>query len=217
MKPAIITIDGPAGTGKSTVSRLVALILELPHLDTGAYYRAATLGGLRNDLDLADGAALAELIEATSFDQVGDRMFLDGDDVTQAIRLPAVTNTVSIVSAHPEVRRALVAQQRQWVESREGRAVVEGRDIGSVVFPDAGLKIYLDASAEVRAMRRAGETGQNVSRVLEEQERRDTIDSTRTVSPLTVPPDAVVIDTTALTIDEVVARIIELAGQTSPE
>ncbi|MEX0796441.1 MAG: (d)CMP kinase [Acidimicrobiia bacterium] len=217
MKPAIITIDGPAGTGKSTVSRLVALTLELPHLDTGAYYRAATLGGLRKDINLDDGEAMADLIETSSFDQVGDRMFLDGDDVTQAIRLPAVTNTVSIVSAHPEVRRALVAQQRQWVESREGRAVVEGRDIGSIVFPDAGLKIYLDASAEVRAMRRAGETGQDVSRVLQEQERRDTIDSTRTVSPLTVPSDAVVIDTTTLTIDEVVARIVELAGQSSPE
>jgi len=217
VKPAIITIDGPAGTGKSTVSRLVALTLELPHLDTGAYYRAATLGGLRKDIDLDDGAAMADLIEASSFDQVGDRMFLDGDDVTQAIRLPAVTNTVSIVSAHPEVRRALVAQQREWVESREGRAVVEGRDIGSIVFPHAGLKIYLDASAEIRAMRRAGETGQDVSRVLQEQERRDTIDSTRIASPLTVPADAVVIDTTTLTVDEVVARIVELAGQSSPE
>jgi CMP/dCMP kinase len=217
VKPAIITIDGPAGTGKSTVSRLVALTLEMPHLDTGAYYRAATLGGLRRDLDLDDGEALTRMIANSSFDQVGDRMFLDGDDVTEAIRLPAVTNTVSIVSAHPEVRQALVAEQRQWVESREGRAVVEGRDIGSTVFPNAGLKIYLDASAEVRAMRRAGETGQDVSRVLQDQERRDTIDSTRAASPLTVPSDAVVIDTTSLTIDEVVAMIVELAGQTSLE
>jgi cytidylate kinase len=217
VKPAIISIDGPAGTGKSTVSRLVALTLELPHLDTGAYYRAATLGGLRTAIDLHDGEAMADLVATTSFDQVGDRMYLDGDDVTEAIRLPDVTNTVSIVSAHPEVRRALVAEQRHWVESREGRAVVEGRDIGSIVFPEAGLKIYLDASAEVRAMRRAGETGQDVSRVLREQERRDKIDSTRTASPLAIPPDAVVIDTTDLTVDEVVARIVELAGQPSPE
>ncbi len=217
MEPAIITIDGPAGTGKSTVSRLVALTLELPHLDTGAYYRAATLCGLRKGVDLHDGEAMAELVGASSFDQVGDRMYLDGDDVTEAIRLPDVTNTVSIASAHPEVRRALVAEQRQWVSSHEGRAVVEGRDIGSIVFPDAGLKIYLDASPEVRAQRRAGETGQDVSRVLQEQERRDTIDSTRTASPLTVPTDAVVIDTSDLTIYEVVARIVELAGQTSPE
>ena len=144
-------------------------------------------------------------------------MFLDGDDVTQAIRLPAVTNTVSIVSAHPEVRRALVAEQRNWVESREKRAVVEGRDIGSIVFPDAGLKIYLDAAPETRARRRAGETGQDVARVLDEQKRRDNIDSTRSASPLTVPSDAVVIDTTSLTVDEVVARIVELAGQSSPE
>lgn len=217
MKPAIITIDGPAGTGKSTVSRLVALTLELPHLDTGAYYRAATLGGLRRDIDLDDGQAMADLVETSSFDQVGDRMYLDGDDVTEAIRLPDVTNTVSIVSAHPEVRRALVAEQRHWVESREKRAVVEGRDIGSIVFPDAGLKIYLDAAPEIRARRRAGETGQDVARVLQEQKRRDNIDSTRTASPLTVPSDAVVIDTTDLTIDEVVARIVELAGQSSPE
>lgn len=216
MKRAIITVDGPAGTGKSTVSRLVALTLELPHLDTGAYYRAATLGGLRRGLDLDDGEAMAALVETSSFDQVGDRMFLDGDDVTEAIRLPDVTNTVSIVSAHPEVRRALVARQRDWVESREQRAVVEGRDIGSIVFPDAGLKIYLDASPETRARRRAGETGQDVARVLEEQKRRDGIDSTRIASPLTVPSDAVVIDTTDLTIDEVVARIVELAGQSSP-
>lgn len=217
MKPAIIAIDGPAGTGKSTVSRLVALTLELPHLDTGAYYRAATLGGLRKHIDLEDGQAMADLVETSSFDQVGDRMYLDGDDVTEAIRLPDVTNTVSIVSAHPEVRHALVAEQRHWVESREERAVVEGRDIGSIVFPDAGLKIYLDATPEIRARRRAGETGQDVSRVLQEQKRRDSIDSTRTASPLTVPSDAVVIDTTDLTIDEVVARIVELAGQTSPE
>ena len=217
MKPAIITIDGPAGTGKSTVSRLVARTLELPHLDTGAYYRAATLGGLRNQVDLDDGKAMAALVGSSSFDQVGDRMYLDGDDVTEAIRLPEVTNKVSIVSAHPEVRRALVAEQRKWVGSREQRAVVEGRDIGSIVFPDAGLKVYLDAAPEVRARRRAGETGQDVSRVLHEQERRDTIDSTRSVSPLTVPSDAVVIDTTHLTIDDVVARIVELAGRPSTE
>lgn len=199
------------------MSRLVALTLELPHLDTGAYYRAATLGGLRQGIDLDDGAAMADLVENSSFDQVGDRMYLDGEDVTEAIRTPDVTNTVSIASAHPEVRRALVAQQRQWVKSREERAVVEGRDIGSIVFPHAGVKIYLDAAPEIRARRRAGETGQEVSRVLREQKRRDTIDSTRTVSPLTVPSDAVVIDTTDLTIDEVVARIVELAGQSSPE
>lgn len=213
----IVTVDGPSGTGKSSVSRAVASRFGLPHLDTGAYYRAATLGGLRKHIDLEDGQAMAYLVETSSFDQVGDRMYLDGDDVTEAIRLPDVTNTVSIVSAHPEVRQALVAEQRHWVESREERAVVEGRDIGSIVFPDAGLKIYLDATPEIRARRRAGETGQDVSRVLQEQKRRDSIDSTRTASPLTVPSDAVVIDTTDLTIDEVVARIVELAGQTSPE
>jgi cytidylate kinase len=215
VKAAIIAIDGPAGTGKSTVSRLVALSLEMPHLDTGAYYRAATVAGLRNGIDPRNGPAMADLIERTSFDQVGDRMYLDGEDVSEAIRLPEVTNSVSIVAAHAEVRKALVEQQRGWVATREDRAVVEGRDIGSIVFPEANLKIYLDASPEVRARRRAGETGEKVSRVLAEQERRDTIDSTRTVSPLIVPADAIVIDTTDLSIDEVVARIVDLAGQPS--
>lgn len=215
MKPAIITIDGPAGTGKSTVSRLVALALELPHLDTGAFYRAATVACLRNQVDPADSQAVTDLVESLSFEQVGDRMYLDGEDITGAIRLPEVTGAVSLVSAHAGVRSALVEMQRRWVESREQRAVVEGRDIGSIVFPDAGLKIYLDAVPEVRALRRAGETGRDVSRVLEEQERRDMFDSTRTVSPLTVPTGAVVIDTSDLTVDEVVARIVELAGQPS--
>ena len=215
MKAAIIAIDGPAGTGKSTVSRLVALSLEMPHLDTGAYYRAATVAGLRNGIDPRSGPAMADLIERASFDQVGDRMYLDGEDVSEAIRLPEVTNSVSIVAAHAEVRKALLEQQRGWVATREDRAVVEGRDIGSIVFPEANLKIYLDASPEVRARRRAGETGEKVSRVLAEQERRDTIDSTRTVSPLIVPADAIVIDTTDLSIDEVVARIVDLAGQPS--
>jgi cytidylate kinase len=158
---------------------------------------------------------MGDLIERTSFDQVGDRMYLDGEDVSDAIRLPEVTNTVSIVAAHADVRKALVEQQRAWVATHELRAVVEGRDIGSIVFPDASLKIYLDASPDVRARRRAGETGEAVSRVLVEQERRDTIDSTRTVSPLIVPTDAIVIDTTDLSIDDVVARVVDLAGQPS--
>jgi cytidylate kinase len=158
---------------------------------------------------------MADLIERTSFEQVGDRMYLDGEDVSDAIRMPEVTNSVSIVAAHLDVRKALVEQQRSWVATREQRAVVEGRDIGSIVFPGASLKIYLDASPEVRARRRAGETGEAVSRVLIEQERRDTIDSTRTVSPLIVPTDAIVIDTTDLSIDDVVARIVGLAGGSS--
>jgi cytidylate kinase len=215
VETAIITIDGPAGTGKSTVSRLVALSLEMPHLDTGAYYRAATLAGLRSGVDPGDSQAMAALMERTSFDQVGDRMYLDGEDVSDAIRLPETTNAVSIVAAHAEVRKALVEEQRAWVAKHERRAVVEGRDIGSIVFPEANLKIYLDASPEVRARRRAGETGDSVSRVLVEQERRDTIDSTRTVSPLIVPTDAIVIDTTDLSIDEVVSRIVDLASQPS--
>jgi cytidylate kinase len=215
VEAAIIAIDGPAGTGKSTVSRLVALALEMPHLDTGAYYRAATVAGLGSGTDLRDGPAMADLIERSSFDQVGDRMYLDGEDVSDAIRLPEVTNSVSIVAAHADVRKALVEQQRKWVASHEQRAVVEGRDIGSIVFPGASLKIYLDASPDVRARRRAGETGAEVSRVLVEQERRDTIDSTRTVSPLVVPTDAIVIDTSDLSIDDVVARVVDLAGKSS--
>ncbi|REK17177.1 MAG: (d)CMP kinase [Actinobacteria bacterium] len=206
----IISIDGPAGTGKSTVSRLVAQRLDLPHLDTGAYYRAATLLALRKGLDVNDERAVTAAVNASLLDQIGSRMYVDGEDVSHLIRSPEVSAAVSVVSAHGAVREALVAHQRAWVRRHGGSAVVEGRDIGSIVFPDAPVKVYLDASPEVRAARRSAETGQKATEVLVDQERRDHIDSTRVTSPLRIPEGATVIDTSDMQIDEVVGAIVEL-------
>jgi len=207
----IVAIDGPAGTGKSTVSRAVAGRLGLPHLDTGAFYRAATLMALRDGHPLDDGSGLAATIRTTFFDQIEGAMLLDGENVSSAIRSEEVNNSVSQVSAHPAVRTALVEQQRHWVDMHGGVAVVEGRDIGSVVFPDARLKIYLDASPAVRAARRAGDTGQEVDVVLKQQERRDHLDSSRPASPLVVPEGAERIDTSDLKIEQVVDLIVDMA------
>lgn len=212
MEKVIVTIDGPAGTGKSTVSRAVADLLGLPHLDTGAFYRAATLMALRGGHALHDEMALSMAIKGTIFDQVEDSMLLDGVNVSAEIRSEKVSNSVSQVSAHPAVRAALVEHQRRWVELHGGEAVVEGRDIGSVVFPQAPLKIYLYASPEVRAARRARETGQEIEEVLQQQERRDHLDSTRSTSPLVVPEGAELIDTSQLEVEQVVDHIVGIAG-----
>jgi cytidylate kinase len=206
----IVTIDGPSGTGKSTVSRAVAAEVGLPHLDTGAFYRAATVAALRAAVDIDDDLAVAGVVGKATMDQRHGVMFLDGEDVSEAIRSPDVTAAVSRIAANPEVRRLLVSHQRNWVARHAGRAVVEGRDIGSVVFPDATLKIFLDARPEVRAGRRAVETGDDQGTVLEDLMRRDRLDSTRTASPLTVPENAVVIDTSDLDFEDVVARVVGL-------
>lgn len=205
----IVTLDGPGGTGKSTVSRAVAARAGMPHLDTGAYYRAATLAVLRAGVDPGDPEAVYRIVSRTSMDQEGDRMYLDGEDISTEIRGEAVTAAVSAVSAHPEVRRLLVEEQRAWAEEHGG-GVVEGRDIGSVVFPDAEVKVFLDASPEVRARRRALETGEHFDDVLEDLKRRDGFDSTRPTSPLRVPEGAVVVDTSNLSIDEVVEQLLGL-------
>lgn len=206
-------MDGPAGTGKSTVSRAVAQALGLPHLDTGAFYRAAGLLTLEASADLDDEAQVVEAVGGHTFDQVEGRMQVDGRDVSTLIRSRAVSDASSRVSVHPELRRLMVAEQRRWVH-RQGRgAVVEGRDIGSVVFPEARLKVYLDATTEVRARRRAEETGEDYGDVLTQVRERDRRDSTRPASPLIVPDGAVVVDTSGLTIPEVVARVVDLAGK----
>ena len=215
MSGLIVTVDGPSGTGKSTVSRAAAARLGLPHLDTGAFYRAATVAALKAGVDLDNGQAVAEVIGRAVMDQQDGAMFLDDEDVSEAIRRPDVTADVSRVAAIAEVRRILVSHQRDWVARHGGRAVVEGRDIGSVVFPNATLKIFLDARPEVRAGRRAVESGEDHSSVLEDLERRDRFDSTRAASPLTVPDDAVVIDTSDLGFDEVVDRVVELVRDRS--
>jgi cytidylate kinase len=204
----IVTIDGPGGTGKSTVARAVALAAGLPHLDTGAFYRAATLAVLREGVDPADQKTVAEVVAGSQFDQEAGVMYLDGEDVSTQIRSAAVTTSVSEVAAQPEVRRLLVEHQRDWVTRHGGRAIVEGRDIGSVVFPSAELKVYLDARPEVRAARRARESGTATPEVVDALERRDRIDSTRAVSPLTVPDGARVIDTSDMSFDEVVEAVL---------
>ena len=168
MTDLIVTLDGPAGTGKSTVSKQVASRLGLPRLDTGAFYRAAGLAVLRAGVDVDDHRAVADVVAGISLDQSDGRMLLDGADVSEEIRTQAVTEASSRVSIHPEVRGLLVVYQREWVARHANRAVVEGRDIGSVVFPDAGVRVYLDARPEIRAERRAIQTGKEQAAVLEE-------------------------------------------------
>ena len=203
----IVAIDGPGGSGKSTVAREVARRLGWAHLDTGAMYRAVTWAVLREGIDPADGPAVAALARRLDL-RVGDRVLVDGTDATTGIRSAEVTNAVSVVSAHPEVRSDLVRRQREWVAGREG-AVVEGRDIGSVVFPAARLKAYLTASEEERARRRAQELAHAPAGVAADLARRDRLDSTRATSPLAVAPGALVVDTTDRTVDEVVQAILD--------
>lgn len=210
-----MAIDGPAGSGKSTVARGVADALRLLVLDTGAMYRAATLAALDADADLADAdavtAAARQADIAVSEDGSGT-VQLDGRDVTDEIRGPAVTAAVSLVSAHPGVREVMVARQRAWVDRHDG-GVVEGRDIGTVVFPDATVKVFLTASDEERARRRhrdeaAAARRPDVDAVREALARRDALDSGRAMSPLRPADDALVIDTTGRTVDDVVREIV---------
>jgi 3-phosphoshikimate 1-carboxyvinyltransferase len=205
----VIALDGPGGSGKTTVSRAVGERLELPHLDTGAFYRAATLVVVEAGVDPDDPANVTEEVSKHEYGYADGRMLVDGRDVSAEIRTDAVTRASSPVSAVPEVRRAMVAQQRAWVHAAGGRAVVEGRDIGTVVFPDADLKVYLTARPEVRAARRADEQGhEDVARVTADLDRRDTIDSTRADSPLAAAEDALILDTSEMTFEEVVERIL---------
>jgi CMP/dCMP kinase len=211
----IVTVDGPAGTGKSTVSREVASRLGVPRLDTGAFYRAAGLAVIRAGVDLSDHEAVANVVAGISLDQDEGKMLLDGEDVSREIRSQASTDASSRVSTHPEVRGLLVLYQRDWVGRHDNRAVVEGRDIGSVVFPGATVKVYLDARPEVRAQRRADQTGTEHAGVLAELRARDERDSTRKASPLIIPEGAVIIDTSDMTVDEVVDTIVGLARESA--
>jgi CMP/dCMP kinase len=204
----VVAIDGPAGSGKSTVSRMVAGALGWQHLDTGAFYRAATLRVLQHRADPGDERSVLDALDGAIFEQDEGLMFLDGEDVSDEIRLAPVTAAVSPVSAHPAVRRLMVAEQRAWVERHDTGVVVEGRDIGTVVFPDAALKVFLTADAGERARRRASETGEDVGVEEAAIRRRDRIDSSRQVSPLRSAADAYLLDTTGMTPDEVVTAII---------
>ncbi|MDH3517659.1 MAG: (d)CMP kinase [Acidimicrobiia bacterium] len=206
----VVAIDGPGGSGKSTVSRELARRLGVAHLDTGAFYRAATHVVLAAGVDPSDAVAVLAAVEAAEFDQIDGRTFVDGHDVEEEIRGQAVTSAVSEVSAYPEVRIHMVRAQRQWVDANGGSAVVEGRDIGTVVFPDAILKVFLEADPVERARRRALESGMATETVQRDLERRDAHDSTRSASPLTMAEDAAPIDTTSLGVDEVVEAILGL-------
>ncbi|MBF6229223.1 (d)CMP kinase [Nocardia abscessus] len=214
-------MDGPSGTGKSSVSRRLATRLGARYLDTGAMYRVATLRVLRAGIELTDTAAIAaavkELPLSIGTDPSREVIELDGEDVRSEIRGDAVTKAVSAVSAVPEVRDLLVAMQRD-ITSVSGRIVVEGRDIGTVVLPDADAKIYLTASAEARAHRRnqqniAEGRGDDYAGVLADVQRRDTLDSTRKVSPLRPAEDAVHVDTSELSMDDVIDELYRVVAQ----
>ncbi len=217
MSGAVIAIDGPAGTGKSSVSRGLARILGARYLDTGAMYRIATLAMLRGgvDLDNPDSiAAAAEVPMSVGFDPDAEDVYLDGEDVSAAIRGDEVTRAVSAVAAVPAVRTQMVDLQRD-LAAGSGTVVVEGRDIGTVVLPDADVKIFLTATAETRARRR---NDQNVAAglpddyetVLADVRRRDHLDSTRAVSPLRPAEDALIVDTSDMTQAEVIAHLRDL-------
>jgi CMP/dCMP kinase len=206
----VVAVDGPGGVGKSTVSRLVADNLRAAHLDTGAFYRAATMVVLEEGADPTDPAAVMRAWGRRRIRQHNGRTFVDDRDVSVEIRTDEVTTAVSVVSAHPELREEMVDAQRRWVADGGVPAVVEGRDIGSVVFPDALVKVYLDAHPSVRARRRSRELGSEVEAVERALQDRDLLDSSRLASPLVVAADAVVIDTTDLPIDEVVSEVMGL-------
>lgn len=216
----IIAIDGPVGSGKSTVARRVAEMLGYTHLDSGAMYRAVGLKALRRGVSLDAPERLAQLAESAHIDLVPQDgrllVLLDGEDVTDAIRAPEVSHAASIVAVVPGVRHPMVAEQRRAGE--QGGVVMEGRDIGSVVFPHADLKIFLDASPEVRAGRRQreleekGETHE-LSQVLEEVHRRDRRDREREMSPLVRAADAVLVDNSAMDAEETARAIVLLARE----
>src|SRR5215470_4353285 len=220
MRKLIIAIDGPVGSGKSTLARRVAEMLGYVYIDTGAMYRAVALKALRHGLaiDPQNADALETLAHETRIDlraqNEGQRAFLDGEDVTGAIRTPQVAQAASKIAVIPGVRRVLVAEQRR--AGQQGGVVMEGRDIGSVVFPDADLKIFLTASAETRAERRWREHQQkgdsiDLTRTLDEIRERDRRDRERATSPLVQAPDAVVVDSTAMEAEEVARLVTMLA------
>lgn len=207
----MIAIDGPAGSGKSTVAREVAARLGLDYLDTGAMYRAVAFEAIRREVEPDDAAAVAELARRLDL-TVADRVTVNGTDATAEIRSPEVTRAVSTVAANPEVRSELRRRQREWAESRGG-GVVEGRDIGTVVFPQARIKVYLTADDGERASRRSKETLEHdYDQVAADLARRDHLDSTRAASPLVAAPDAVLLDTTSMSAEEVVERVLALVA-----
>ncbi len=207
----VIAIDGPAGAGKSSVARAVAAELGITYLDSGAMYRCVALAALERRLALDDGAALGELARGLEIGFDGRRVLLGGVDVSDAIRVPAVTAAASRVSVHPQVREAMVARQQALIADAD--YVAEGRDIGTVVSPDSPLKVFLTASDEERARRRAAETGEDFESVLDAQRRRDARDRDREHGALRAAEDAVELDTSSLSLEEVVARVVSMVRE----
>jgi CMP/dCMP kinase len=199
----VVAIDGPAGAGKSTVARAVADALGFTYLDSGAMYRCVGLVATEQGREPADVAPMLRI-------ELGERVLCDGRDVTDAIRTPEASEAASRAAADPQVRMAVVAEQQRLVA--QGDWVAEGRDIGTVVAPEAAVKVFLTASPEERARRRAEQIGADVATVLQEQTIRDERDTTREHSPLTAAPDAVKLDTTDLTLDDVIARVASLVA-----
>jgi cytidylate kinase len=207
----VIAIDGPAGAGKSTVARAVATEIGFTYLDSGAMYRCVALAALENGESLDDGEGLGVLAERLDIRLIGPRVLLGARDVSEEIRLPTVSAAASRVSVHPRVRAAMVARQQQLIA--DGSYVAEGRDIGTVVSPDSPLKIFLTASDEERARRRAAETGEDAEVVLEDQRRRDARDTEREHGALRPAEDAVELDTSSLSLEEVVGRIVGMVRE----
>lgn len=207
----VIAIDGPAGSGKSTVAKAVAARLGIEMLDTGAMYRSVCFAALSAGIDLSDSVEVGRVAREVVIEMSSGLVIVNGVNATQSIRSPEVSAGVSVVAAYPEVRVELRRLQRQWLVDHGG-GVLEGRDIGTVVAPDADVKVFLVADPAIRAQRRAAESGADVSVVRDNIETRDRIDSTRSDSPLVASPDAVVIDTSTMTIEAVVDEIERLVN-----
>jgi len=210
----VVAIDGPAGAGKSTIAKALATRLKLRYLDTGAMYRAVTFAAIQSGLDLSDQESVSDLTQKSEMILTNDSVSLNGMDATKAIRGEVVTAAVSAVAANSLVRSELRQRQRQWIADHNG-GVVEGRDIGSVVFPDATLKVYLTASPLVRAQRRVAQSGGVVEQIADAIAARDSQDSTRSDSPLLKTDDAITIDTSNRSIDQVLDQIVALLPQQS--
>jgi cytidylate kinase len=204
----VIAIDGPAGAGKSTVAKKVAAATGLPYLDTGAMYRCVAFAVLREGIDANDAARVGEIAEKSKILVERDSAMIDGYNVSDVIRGYEVTSVVSVIAAHPPVRTAMREQQREWIRAHGG-GVVEGRDIGTVVFPSAVLKVFLTASPEVRARRRVSQSGGDVEEIARAIAERDHLDSSRDDSPLRPHDDSLIVDSSVLSIDEVVAVIAQ--------
>lgn len=205
---AVIAIDGPAGAGKSTVAKLVAEATGLPYLDTGAMYRCVALLSTRTGIDSSNESGVAAIAESIDITFQGVQCWMNGEDVSQEIRSAEIASIVSIIAAQSPVRTAMRTQQQRWIQ-QQGGGVVEGRDIGTVVFPNAELKVFLTASPEERASRRVGQSGGDLKEIAFNIAERDRIDSERFDSPLRPAGDAVVVDSTGLTITEVVDLIVD--------